>query len=195
MRKLTTLAVAALAVAAAGLTSIVGDAVTASASTPGCSATAFCGSQQLTPADRNPLMMAVTNHPGIGTKVEVKLASATNASEDFYQANPPNPSNNSKIFRYAPKGVTFTGKGFKGGLCVTASSDVVRSAVVLEPCTNANDQQWIFTPEGASGSWRLRGSSYVLTDPNGGPVGTGLQIRNDWVGPNQNWTYVAAPVS
>lgn len=190
-RTLTTAAVAAAALAVP----LAGAVTSASASTPGCSATAYCGSQQLSPADRNPLMMAVTNHPGIGTKVEVKLASATNASEDFYQANPPNPVNNSKIFRFAPNGLTYTGKGYKAGLCVTASSTAVRSAVVLESCTNATSQQWIFTPEGANGSWRLRGSSYVLTDPNGGAAGTGLQIRNDWVGPNQNWTYVAAPAS
>ena len=189
--KFTTLAVAAVAVLGAGFASIVGDAGHASASTPGCSATAYCGSQQITPVDRNSLMMAVTNHPGIGTKVLVKLASAANASEDFLQYNPPNADNNSKVFAFAPNGFRATGKGFRGGLCVTASATAVRSAVVLEPCTNATSQQWIFVPEGANGSWRLRDSSYVLTDPNGQGAGTGLQIRNDWTGPNQNWLYVA----
>lgn len=183
------------AVAAVTLGGPLVAAATAQAATPGCSATAFCGSQQVQPGNRNALMMAVTNKAGIGTKVEVKLSSSTNASEDFLQYNPPNPVSNSKVFKYAPKGIAFTGKGFKGGLCATASSGAVRSAVVLEPCTNANDQQWIFTPEGANGSWRLRGSSYVLTDPNGGAAGTGLQLRNDWVGPNQNWTYVIAAAS
>jgi hypothetical protein len=182
------------AVTAATLAAPVAAVTAAHASTPGCSATAFCGSLQITPVDRNPLMMAVTNKPGIGTRVVVKLASATNPAEDFLQYAPPNPvgpANQDKVFRFAPNGFTYTGKGFKGGLCVTASSDAVRAAVVLEPCTNATGQQWIFTPEGASGSWRLRDSSYVLTDPNGQGAGTGLQIRNDWTGPNQNWLYVA----
>lgn len=184
--------IAALAIPAAAAALTLA-ATSASASTPGCSATAFCGSQQLSPTDRNPLMMAVTNHPGIGTKVEVKLASAANASEDFLQYNPPNPLDNSKVFKYAPDGLTYTGKGFRGGLCVTASSGAVRSAVVLQPCTNATDQQWIATQDAAGNfAWRLRGSSYVLTDPNGGPAGTQLQVRNFWDGPNQLWAYVAA---
>ena len=187
MRKL--IAAVAIPAAAAAVTLV---STAASASTPGCSATAYCGSQQVTPQDRNTLMMSVTNRPGIGTRVVVKLASATNPQEDFLQYNPPNAENNSKVFKYAPNGFAYTGKGFRGGLCVTAPSGAVRSAVVLEPCSNAASQQWIFTPEGANGSWRLRGSSYVLTDPNGGPAGTGLQLRNDWVGPNQNWLYVAA---
>ena len=183
--RLTALAAAVIAALGLGLA-----ATAANAATPGCAATTYCGSQQLTPVDRNPLMLAVTNAPGIGTPLTVKGASAANPQEDFLFTNPPNPVDNSKVFKYAPNGLAFTGKGFKGGLCVTASSGVVRAAIVLEPCTNATDQQWI-AKQDANGAyyWQLRGSSYVLTDPNGGPVYTRLQLRNYWDGQNQLWTY------
>ena len=189
MRKLIAAAVIPAAAAAVTLASTA-----ASASTPGCSATAFCGSQQVTPQDRNDLMMAVTNRPGIGTRVVVKLASAANPSEDFLQYNPPVTSDNAKVFKYAPNGLTYTGRGFRGGLCATVSSDAVRALVVLEPCTNARSQQFVAQQDGDGNYyWVARLGGFVLTDPNGGPAGTQLQTRNYWDGPNQLWLYVAAP--
>lgn len=179
-----------------GLATPVAAVTAAQASTPGCSATAYCGSQQLNPADRNPLMMAVTNHPGIGSKVVVKLASAANASEDFLQYNPPVTSDNAKVFAWAPNGIRATGKGYRGGLCVTVSSDTVRAPIVLQPCTNARAQQFV-AMQGPAGNfyWVAKTGGYVITDPDGGPAGTQLQARNYWAGPNQLWTFIAAPVS
>jgi hypothetical protein len=203
---ITLFAAAGLAVvpaAAASAAQAAPAARTAPASTPGCAAAAggFCGSQQVTPQPGNVYMMAAPNKAGAFVPVEVKIASGTatttgtNASEDFTAVNPPNPVDNSKVFKYSPDGVVFTGKGFKSGLCVTAAGPEVDSLVVLEPCTNAVSQQWIFTPEVTGGTWRLRGSSYVLTDPDGKGPYTKLQLRNDWDGPNQQWTAIYPPAA
>lgn len=174
----------------------------AMASTPGCAAQVpdYCGSQQVTPQPGVNLMMAAPNKALPGAAVLVKVASGTdaapgtNSTEDFSAINPPNPVDNAKVFKYTPNGVLLTGPGFRGGLCVTASGRAVRSVVVLEPCTNATAQQWIAGMDLAGNFyWQLRGSSYVLSDPNGGPAYTMLQLRNFWDGPNQLWTAIYPP--
>lgn len=186
---------------AAGVTAAVligggtaGAAMMASASeTPGCNAVTYCGDQVATGLG---LAISVTNHPAPGTAVQLLNADKTNGKEDLSQFNPPGTAGspqNWKAFRYDPHGAPYTPASAPDGLCVTASGDYAGAALVWEDCTYSNNQEFTAAPSSvASGyTWRVRGQSWLVTDPHDGGQYTHLTIANATTdyGAGQAFTY------
>jgi hypothetical protein len=165
--------IAVLAAAFAALGLALPAAQAATAITPACGATSFCGGQTLDSPD---LALAVaTSVPATGTKVIVAVGAA-DPRQDFLMVSPANPVNNDKLFRYAPSGVA-------SGYCMSEPSLDVKTLIVLRKCNGSVFQQW--TPaqfDGSVNTWINNASGFALSDPNSGPAGTQLVSRRAGLG-------------
>lgn len=174
---------AALGAAVLGAALLAGPA---SAATSGCAGVpgGQCGSQEINPGGGvGLLMMAAHNNAVIGSALEVKAASNSNATEDFLGLQPPNqPAQGSVAYEYAPNGVA-------SGLCVQGGAS--GTSPTLQTCAISNfNQQWIASTAGSGYTLRLRSTAQVLTDPNGGPAFTNLVTSDpDSNDADEVWTF------
>ena len=171
----------AAAAAVLGL-ALAGPASAASAITPACGATSFCGGQTLDSPDLALAVASAAPHTGTAVIVAVPAASP---SQDFLMKNPANPVNNDKSFQLAQSGVP-------SGLCMSEPDIHVKTLIVLRRCNGSPFQVW--TPalfDGSFNAWINNASGFALADPDSGPAGTQLVSRTAGAGTalNELWEF------
>lgn len=187
---------AAFALATAVVAALIAFAPNANAMTRACQTgdSGFCGGQKSIQAAPLELAVAVPiSQVHAGTTL-VGMGPAFNGREDWDARVPSTGGSGSggpnKVFRFAPRGTPVN-------LCLTAISDVARSAPALEPCVSgtAGSSHQVWSPQNVrnDGSvvWRNVANGLALTfagDFQGAPV----QIRSigTGTGTNKNLVFV-----